>query len=86
MIKLTKDRMKDTAVITASNITRDLREAPWLLFSFDARAERRMARDATTPVPKMLGRASAYEENRKCRSVAMPAASPTPPLAVAKIG
>ena len=64
--KLTKDSMKDTEVIIASNITRDLlREDPCCLFNLAAKAERRKARDVQIPAPRMLGIASEFPAKKK---------------------
>ena len=43
--------MKDTEVMMASNITRDLRFSE-LMFNFAARAETRMAREAQIQAPR----------------------------------
>ena len=85
--KLTKDSMKDTEVITASNSTKDLLpKDPCCLFSLAAKAERRKARDVHIPAPRMLGIASELPEKKKCRRDAIPAASPSPPLTVVRKG
>ena len=83
--KLTKDRMKDTEVMMASNITRDLRFSE-LMFNFAARAETRMATEAKIPAPRRLSKASEFPEKRTCRREARLEARPSPPLTVAMIG
>ena len=57
--------MKDTEVITASNITRDFRLEAKDVFSLAAMAERRKARDVQIPAPRMLGIASEFPAKKK---------------------